>query len=431
MNDLRQTNLALNVFCIVLSVLPIVYLTNNNRYREKLYQYFLGICISNIFMIIGDIPDWIFTTPLNEVSRLILYLSTTVYYISAVALLYFLIKYIIEYVQLDDRTKKKSSLYARVLCLCQVVLSLVGAASGMIFYVNEVGYQRGPLFLLSQVIPGFCYIFFVVKIIQSSKKMKTRDILFFLLLIFLPLICGAIQILIRGVSVFNVGITLVTLVILMNVQFEHDMRMKEQEKKLSDQRIEIMMSQIQPHFLYNSLSTIYHLCEIDPELARKSISKFSDFLRENMNSLKTNDPIPFERELNHVMNYLYLEQQRFGDKLQVIYQIETDEFFIPPLTLQPLVENAVQHGIFHRRDGGTITISTSEENGVALVKISDNGIGMEKSQNYVELGAHSHIGIPNVRRRLKDMVNGTMNIESDDFGTIVTLRIPLLEGFES
>ena len=72
-----------------------------------------------------------------------------------------------------------------------------------------------------------------------------------------------------------------------------------------------------------------------------------------MDSLKNREPIPFEAELNHVMNYLYLEQQRFGDKLQVIYQIKTEGFLIPPLTLQPLVENAVQHGVLHRKTSST------------------------------------------------------------------------------
>ena len=85
-----------------------------------------------------------------------------------------------------------------------------------------------------------------------------------------------------------------------------------------------MLSQIQPHFLYNSLGVIYSLCATDPEAARKAIKRFSDFLRGNMDSLKNREPIPFEAELNHVMNYLYLEQQRFGDKLQVIYQIKTE-----------------------------------------------------------------------------------------------------------
>lgn len=143
-----------------------------------------------------------------------------------------------------------------------------------------------------------------------------------------------------------------------------------------------------------------------------------------MDSLKNRDPIPFEAELNHAMNYLYLEQQRFGDKLQVIYQIKTEDFLIPPLTLQPLVENAVQHGILHRKNGGTVVIRTEETDEGAVVTIEDNGVGMEKAKEHALLGEHSHIGISNVRSRLEEMVGGSLLVESNSLGTTATILIP-------
>lgn len=143
-----------------------------------------------------------------------------------------------------------------------------------------------------------------------------------------------------------------------------------------------------------------------------------------MESLKNRGPIAFASELNHVTNYLYLEQQRFGDKLQVIYQIRTENFLIPPLTLQPLVENAVQHGILNRRNGGTVIIRTEETDEYAVVVITDNGIGIEKAKELVSLGEHAHIGIENVRSRLKETVDGSLEIESSSQGTTATIRIP-------
>lgn len=147
-----------------------------------------------------------------------------------------------------------------------------------------------------------------------------------------------------------------------------------------------------------------------------------------MDSLKKREPIPFGAELNHVMNYLYLEQQRFGDKLQVIYQIKTEDFMIPPLTLQPLVENAVQHGILNRKNGGTIIIRTEETDEYAVVTVADNGVGIENAKGRTVLGEHSHIGIPNVRSRLEEMVEGNMEIESSGRGTTITIRIPWTGG---
>ncbi|HIV23473.1 MAG TPA: histidine kinase, partial [Candidatus Merdiplasma excrementigallinarum] len=96
----------------------------------------------------------------------------------------------------------------------------------------------------------------------------------------------------------------------------------------------IMLSQIQPHFLYNSLGTIHHLCGVDPEKAREAVMEFSKFLRGNMESLKARKPIPFARELGHTKNYLYLEKQRFQERLEIVYDIREMDFLIPPLTLR-------------------------------------------------------------------------------------------------
>lgn len=188
--------------------------------------------------------------------------------------------------------------------------------------------------------------------------------------------------------------------------------------------VDIMLSQIQPHFLYNALGTISHLCKHDPVDAQKAIQEFSAFLRGNMDSLKDRDPVPFEQELNHVMNYLRLEQRRFQNRLKVVYEIQTTGFFIPPLSLQPLVENAVRHGILQKEDGGTLTIRAWEGEDDFFVAVEDDGVGFERASQLPDLGDHAHIGIENVRGRLAAAGGGTLSIHSSDQGTAVTLTIP-------
>lgn len=428
MDELRYANIVLDVFSIVLSVLPIVYLISNHRYRQKLNQYFLGVCISNILMIGGDLPDWLLPTAAEASEKWSLSAATAVYYAASAFVLYFFTRYIMEYLQMTGRVKKICLLYALLLCSVQVVFAVISPFTGSIFYVTDDGYQRGPLFLISQFVPLLCYMLFMALVIIYRKKLLPREVVFFLLYIFIPLGSGAAQMAMRGIAVVNAGVTIATLVILMNVQFEHEVTMKEQEKELAERRIDIMLSQIRPHFLYNSLAVIHHLCEADPETAKKAIQRFSEFLRGNMDSLKKREPIPFGTELNHVMNYLYLEQQRFGDKLQVIYQIKTEDFLIPPLTLQPLVENAVQHGILNRKNGGTVIIRTEETDNHAVVTVADNGIGIENAKGRPSLGEHTHIGISNVRSRLEEMVEGSLEIESSGQGTTATIRIPWTGG---
>lgn len=428
MDYLIYANIALDIFCIILSTLPIFYLVSNHRYRQKLNQFFLGACISNTVMIAGDLPDWIFPTIASFPERIILSAATALYYVASAFVLYFFIRYIMEYLQLTGRAKKVCLIYAMVLCGIQIVFALISPFTDSIFYVTADGYQRGPLFLISQFVPLFCYLLFMALIIIYRGKLLRREVIFFLLYIFIPLGCGAVQMAMRGIAIVNAGVTIATLIILMNVQFEHEVTMKEQERELAEHRIDIMLSQIQPHFLYNSLGAIYHLCESDPRTARKAIKNFSEFLRGNMESLKSREPIAFEAELNHAANYLYLEQQRFGDKLQVIYQITTEDFLIPPLTLQPLVENAVQHGVLNRRNGGTIVIRTEKTDECAVVMVFDNGVGMEKAKGIHSLGDRAHIGISNVRSRLKEMMGGTLDIESSGEGTTAIIRIPWTEG---
>lgn len=428
MDKLRYANIVLDIFCIILSILPIVYLVGNHRYRQKLNQFFLGACISNTVMIAGDLPDWIFPTIASFPERIILSAATALYYVASAFVLYFFIRYIMEYLQLTGRAKKVCLIYAMVLCGIQIVFALISPFTGSIFYVTTDGYQRGPLFLISQFVPLFCYLLFMALIIIYRGKLLRREVIFFLLYIFISLGCGAVQMAMRGIAIVNAGVTIATLIILMNVQFEHEVTMKEQERELAEHRIDIMLSQIQPHFLYNSLGAIYHLCESDPRTARKAIKNFSEFLRGNMESLKSREPIAFEAELNHAANYLYLEQQRFGDKLQVIYQITTEDFLIPPLTLQPLVENAVQHGVLNRRNGGTIVIRTEKTDECAVVMVFDNGVGMEKAKGIHSLGDRAHIGISNVRSRLKEMMGGSLDIESSGEGTTAIIRIPWTEG---
>ena len=425
---LIYANIALDIFCIILSTLPIFYLVSNHRYRQKLNQFFLGACISNTVMIAGDLPDWIFPTIASFPERIILSAATALYYAASAFVLYFFIRYIMEYLQLTGRAKKVCLIYAMVLCGIQIVFALISPFTGSIFYVTADGYQRGPLFLISQFVPLFCYLLFMALIIIYRGKLLRREVIFFLLYIFISLGCGAVQMAMRGIAIVNAGVTIATLIILMNVQFEHEVTMKEQDRELAEHRIDIMLSQIQPHFLYNSLGAIYHLCESDPRTARKAIKNFSEFLRGNMESLKSREPIAFEAELNHAANYLYLEQQRFGDKLQVIYQITTEDFLIPPLTLQPLVENAVQHGVLNRRNGGTIVIRTEKTDECAVVMVFDNGVGMEKAKGIQSLGDRAHIGISNVRSRLKEMMGGSLDIESSGEGTTAIIRIPWTEG---
>ena len=195
------------------------------------------------------------------------------------------------------------------------------------------------------------------------------------------------------------------------------------EKELVQNKIKLMLGQIQPHFLYNAIGTIRALCIKNPKEARNALDYFAKFLRANMDSLAEEGCIPFEKELDHVKSYLYIEKLRFGELLDVEFDIKTTDFECPPLMLQTIVENAVKHGLMPKKEGGKIQISTLETQNCYEIKVADNGVGYDTSKPLEE--GRSHIGVDNTRQRIVALCNGTMNIGSRiGDGTCVTIIIP-------
>lgn len=211
--------------------------------------------------------------------------------------------------------------------------------------------------------------------------------------------------------------------------FEQAKKTAELQKELGDMNMTLMLSQIQPHFMYNALNTIKYLTKKDPKSAETAIVKFSSYLRANMDSLTQKEPIPFKKELEHVQNYIHIENLRFGDRLKVLYDIEYDDFLIPPLTIQPIAENAIKHGINQRVDGGTLKISTCEADNEIIIIIEDDGVGFDVNEKKND--GRSHIGMENIKTRLKEMLNARVEITSvQNEGTKVTIIIPKEEKTE-
>ncbi|MBQ8136644.1 MAG: histidine kinase, partial [Clostridia bacterium] len=198
---------------------------------------------------------------------------------------------------------------------------------------------------------------------------------------------------------------------------------REHEQALiAEQRIQIMISQIQPHFLYNTLTTIQSLCVENPKKAANVTERFATYLRQNIDSLNKASLIPFRKELDHTLVYAQIEMARFPN-IHLDYEIEDEDFFLPALTVQPLVENAIRHGVrgMHR---GQIDIITNHLSDCHEIIIRDNGKGF--SVKDAQKAEGMHIGLQNVQDRLRELCGGTMSIESEiGRGTCVTIHIPL------
>ena len=197
---------------------------------------------------------------------------------------------------------------------------------------------------------------------------------------------------------------------------------KAAEMETEAAKSKIMMSQLQPHFLYNSLSAIMAIDGNPPETI-DALADFSRYLRGNLDSLTCSDLVPFAAETEHIERYLALEKLRFGDRLNILYDIKVKDFRIPPLSVQMAVENAVKHGITQKPEGGTLRLSTEEKDGVILITIEDDGVGFDTSRDFAEEG--NHVGLTSGVRRIKELTGGTTEITSKPGeGTKVEIRLP-------
>lgn len=202
---------------------------------------------------------------------------------------------------------------------------------------------------------------------------------------------------------------------------EQDRILAEQERLLTESRIATMVSQIRPHFIYNTLGSIEQLCELQPDAAAKLVHNFSCYLRGNFGEMDNPAPIRLSQEIDHVRYYVSIEKIRFPD-MEIQFDMRSGDFLLPALSVQPLVENAIKHGLMKLPQGGTVKISSYETDSHAFVSVEDNGAGFDTK---ILLDERKHIGLRNIRTRVEIMCGGTLTVESTPgVGTKVLISIP-------
>lgn len=194
-----------------------------------------------------------------------------------------------------------------------------------------------------------------------------------------------------------------------------------QQREIAHQRASIMVLQMRPHFIYNAMMSIYYLCAKDSKKAQQVTLDFTTYLRKNFTAIANEDTIPFSDELEHTRAYLAIEQVQFENNLCVEYDTPHKNFRLPPLTLQPIVENAVKHGMDPENAPLCITIRTCETNFGSKIIVEDNGAGFSPADDNFE----PHTALANIKKRLEMMCNGKMTINSrKGGGTVVSVIIP-------
>ena len=235
-----------------------------------------------------------------------------------------------------------------------------------------------------------------------------------------PLVSMLVQAALFGVSVLVIGTSLSAVAMLGFILADQmDCHVRQREESAL-QHAQVMALQMRPHFIYNVMTSIYYLCAQDPARAQQVTRDFTDYMRANFDAIGEQGDVAFAKELEHTRAYLAVEQARLEDALVVEIDCPHTAFRLPPLTLQPLVENAVKHGADPELPPLQVRIATRDEGGVSVVCVEDSGPGFSE-----ELPAgYPSSALANVRERLTARGAVLSISEREDGGTRATIRIP-------
>ena len=320
--------------------------------------------------------------------------------------------------------RKRTPLFASMVTLWLVYAALLVFTQFTtdIYSISpENVYQRGSLYFVLLVPPAAMMGLNCVSLLFRRKKLSKKQRAAFAVYLLLPLCCMLFQMFSYGLLMIVIGTSVSVMILFVFIlmdQVDHSIR---QQQENAAQQASITVLQMRPHFIYNTLMSIYYLCKQDTEKAQQVILDFSSYLRQNFTAIAKEDTIPFTEELEHTRAYLAVEQARFQDRLLVEFETPFTTFRIPPLTLQPIVENAVKHGLDPELEPLFISVYSRQRDGYAEIIVEDSGPGYKPSDD-----DEPHIALANISKRLEMMCGGELTISNADCGgTIVTIRIPV------
>ncbi len=419
-------NISIDFCGVFLCIFGIIGIVISKKIIEQRYKVFILMLNVEIFALISNILVLIFNGKQNAFALKAMPLLCFSEYFFSIMLCAAVSFYIISTVKRRTRKRTYTNYVtaAGAIYLIGTGMLIISQFTDLYYFIDESNiYHRASGFWISQVLLMLFVILDFIIVISSQKSLSKNEFISFLCYIIFPTAATILQIFVHDIYLILISTTVATIAMLLIMLSVYVEQYKQKERALVDSQIAIMMSQIKPHFLYNSLTAIAQLCESNPSDAKQATIAFSDYLRNNMHSMEKKELVPITEELEHIRTYLYLEKMRFDDYLEIEYDIKETDFYVPSLSVQPIVENAVKWGIGEKENGGVVKIATHSDDDSFEIIVSDNGNGFDTSISKTD--NRMHIGIENVRKRLDIMCSGRLIIDSViGEGTTVKIIIP-------
>jgi len=414
-------NIIFNITVCIIGILILIVhfvglvIKKNKRNDEKWLLLFILFTIIHfsIYLIFSFVK-------LNYTSDNFIIIHYTLFYIMINLEVLLLFRYMMFYNFSTKKLKIIMRIINLLLFLIFIALDFINIFTGIFFYAENGEYIRNDWMIVSQ---GYQFLVFfgIIIVALTNKRASYSEKIAVSFFSIFPLLSIIVQNYLKGYAINYASIIISVEIIFFYISHQKSVQLAEKEEMNKEVQIKLMLSQIQPHFIYNSLSSISTLISIDPEKAQRSLDEFTEYLRINLASLTETKLIPFDDELRHIETYVSLEKLRFNNRLNVIYDIGTTDFLVPPLSIQPLVENAIKHGVLKKIEGGDITITTFELDSEYVVEIKDDGVGFDISN--INFEQNQNFGLKNINYRIHRMCNGNLTISSKkDVGTKITVE---------
>lgn len=423
-STIGYVNISLEIWGAILSLVFIPSLYIGGNVKDRAGRVFIGILLCNALLLISDAAAWLFKGHTSLLCYWGVRIANFLAYVLGYLLMALFTEYLSCYLSKRVQVSRRGSKFVWGICMIGIALTVLSQWNHMYYgFVDYSVYCRGDWFWLSQfwglvgivVDIGLLYVY--------RQGLGKNEVWVLLSYIILPLFAMIVQIFIYGVAWLYLSTTVSIIFCYETLQVNQAQKQKLKEAELEQSRTAIILSQVQPHFLYNVLLGIKQLCDSNPQKASEALEHLAFYMRRNLNTLTQKQLIPFDDEIRHVNDYLYLEKMRFGQKLTVLLDLEYTDFSLPAMTVQPIAENAVRWGITKKKGNGTLSIRSALTGDHVIITVTDDGAGFDPLE--IKNDGKTHIGIENVRQRLKIQCGGTLSIESKKGGgTTVTILLP-------
>lgn len=429
-STIGYVNVSLEIWGAILSLVFLFSLYVGKNVNDRTDRLFILILLSNALLLFCDAAAWLFKGHESVLCYWGVRISNFSVYTLSYLLMALFTEYLTGFLSKKIPVSRRASRLVWGICALGIGLTVLSQWNHMYYsFVGANVYRRGDLFWLSQFWGIVGVIVDIGLLFVYRRGLGKNEVLILLSYIFLPLLAMLVQIYIYGIAWLYLATTISIIFVYETLQAKQTQKQKMKEIELERSKTAMILSQVQPHFIFNVLLGIKQLCDSNPKKASEALDHFAFYLRGNLDTLSQKWLITFEEEMRHVDDYLYLEKMRFDQKLTVELDLQYTDFILPAMTVQPIVENAVRWGITKKKGKGTLTIKSELVNGDVIISVIDDGAGFDPHETKND--GRTHVGIENVRQRLRLQCGGTIHIKSaKGSGTTVTLILPQKECFE-